>query len=96
MKQIQKAFKLFVIVLAVAGSLCLVSAQAPADRQRPELRFNRAACEEECRRRYGYGLFLMRYPGRGDGAYWAYTKCLQDCNRRFWKEFDKEMDDMLK
>ncbi len=96
MKQIQKTFKLFVIVLAVTGCLCLVSAQAPADRRQPELRFNLAACEEECRRRYGYDLYLMRYPGRGGGAYRIYTKCVQDCNRKFWKAFDKEMDDMLK
>jgi hypothetical protein len=96
MKHIQPVLKLFVIVVAVIGSLCLASAQAPTDGYQPEVCFDLAACEQECRIRYGYELFRGRYPGPGGGSYWVYTRCLQNCNRRFWKEFDRETDDMLK
>lgn len=97
MKHIQPVLKLFVIVVAVIGSLCIASAQAPTDSYIPEVCFDLTACEEECRSRYGYELFWRGgYPPRGSGSYWVYTKCLQNCNRRFWKEFDKETDDMLK
>jgi hypothetical protein len=51
-------------------------------------------CERMCRRRFGYE------PSMADGnelfqnaAYWAYAQCVQDCNRTFWKEFDRKTRD---
>ena len=96
MKHIQTVLKLFVITVAVIGSLYPALAQAPTDSYKPEVCFDLAACEQECRMRYGYELYWRRYPPSGGGSYWVYTKCLQNCNRRFWKEFDKETDDLLK
>jgi hypothetical protein len=36
--------------------------------------------------------------GRGGGShgidmYYLYARCIEDCNRRFWKRFDKETEE---
>jgi hypothetical protein len=54
-------------------------------------------CQQDCRSRFGYDVYAnpqwRRGPGRS-GSYYAYAACIADCNRKFWKSFDKEMDDL--
>jgi hypothetical protein len=58
-----------------------------------------SACQQDCRSRFGYDVYAnpqWRGGGGGDGAYYAYANCIADCNRRFWKSFDNEMNEMEK
>lgn len=48
-------------------------------------------CLYECRERYG--INQMFGVGGGNPEVWRlYFKCVQDCERKFWKEWEKEMD----
>jgi hypothetical protein len=53
----------------------------------------RVSCEFGCRSRFGYELYSSGR-GSGSGNYYAFAACMQACNRKFWKEFDKKMDDL--
>ena len=56
-------------------------------------------CQQGCRSRFGYDIYVnpqRRGGSGGSGAYYAYAKCIADCNRRFWRSFDKEMDELEK
>lgn len=57
--------------------------------------FDRESCERECQERYGVepyrrGLNLRR------NDYYVYARCIQDCNTRFWKEYDRHMRQLEK
>ncbi|MFH0825366.1 MAG: hypothetical protein V2B18_21655 [Pseudomonadota bacterium] len=54
--------------------------------------FDLRACEDNCRERFGYQPYELELHGRGSGrsANRVYAQCILDCNRRFWKDFDKE------
>ncbi len=49
-------------------------------------------CERGCRVRFGYEPTMSdRDPGLlVDGPYYAYAQCVAECNRAFWKEFDRK------
>ncbi|MBI5571900.1 MAG: hypothetical protein HY914_18295 [Desulfomonile tiedjei] len=58
-----------------------------------------AACQQECRSRFGVDPYSrsdasLQWRGGDSGMYYAYAQCIQNCNDRFWKEFDKNMDDL--
>ncbi|MEJ2718778.1 MAG: hypothetical protein P8182_16895, partial [Deltaproteobacteria bacterium] len=58
------------------------------------------ACQEECRIRYSYELFGGGGGGGGGrgsgvGAYYGLARCVERCKLKFWKDFDKESDDLL-
>jgi hypothetical protein len=59
-------------------------------------------CEQDCRSRFGVDPYadVQFRGGRGGGGsgfpYYAYANCIQQCNTKFWKRFDKEMDDIGK
>jgi hypothetical protein len=57
--------------------------------------FDRESCERDCRERYGTELF---HRGRGGhtGYYYVYARCIQDCETRFWKEYDRRMRELEK
>ena len=57
--------------------------------------FDRESCERDCRERYGTELF---HRGRGGhmGNYYVYARCIQDCETRFWKEYDRRMRELEK
>jgi hypothetical protein len=57
--------------------------------------FDRESCERDCRERYGTELFRR---GRGGhmGNYYVYAQCIQDCETRFWKEYDRNMGELEK
>ncbi len=57
--------------------------------------FDRESCERDCQERYGVG------PYRGGtnhqrNDYYLYARCIEDCNSRFWKEYDRHMRDLEK
>jgi hypothetical protein len=99
---------LSVLLTAAAGYVCLVEAQswekeAPfqsdtAGRVRlmqfgdPDIDLD--SCQQDCRERYGLDV-LDLHRGGGDmrGRYYLYARCIENCNRRFWKQFDKETGD---
>lgn len=55
--------------------------------------FDRWGCEVECRR--AYGGYEWAPPRLRQGGYYGYADCIQRCERKFWKSFDKESDDIL-
>jgi len=57
--------------------------------------FDRESCETDCQERYGvlpYGR--GRHLDRTD--YYLYAKCIEDCNTRFWKDYDQRMRELEK
>ncbi len=54
-------------------------------------------CQQDCRSRFGYDIYANPQwrggPGTS-GTYYAYANCIAKCNRRFWKNFDNEMDEL--
>lgn len=59
--------------------------------------FDREACEQNCRSRYGAEPFRWGgRPGGGHGSpnYNLYASCIQKCNNTFWKEFDRNIRDL--
>jgi len=57
--------------------------------------FDRESCERNCQERYGvepYGRGVNRQ--RND--YYVYAQCIQDCNTRFWKDYDRRMRELQK
>lgn len=54
-------------------------------------------CQQDCRSRFGYDMYAnpqWRRGGGQTGTYYAYAACISECNRKFWKSFDKEMDNL--
>jgi len=55
-----------------------------------------ATCEQNCRQRYGVGLYSDTGAepqwGRGGGSrnFQAYAQCIADCNAAMWKDFDRK------
>ncbi|HMK35244.1 MAG TPA: hypothetical protein VK463_09280 [Desulfomonilaceae bacterium] len=52
--------------------------------------FDRESCEQSCRSRYGVDPYeLQRWGADSRPGYYVYASCIQGCNLRFWKEFDR-------
>jgi hypothetical protein len=63
--------------------------------------FDRESCEQSCRSRYGVGpIPYMEEQGWGGGGgsyspgYYLYASCIDSCNRQYWSDFDRKMDDL--
>jgi hypothetical protein len=62
--------------------------------------FDRDACEQSCRSRYGVGFVPYAeeqgWGGRGGdyGAYYLYASCIDSCNRQYWRDFDRSMENL--
>jgi hypothetical protein len=60
--------------------------------------FDRESCEQECRSRFGVDPYELQFSGGwgrgGRPGYYVYANCIQECNTRFWKEFDRTMRDL--
>src|SRR5208283_382077 len=52
--------------------------------------FDRESCERDCQERYGVEPYI-RGINRQRNDYYLYARCIQDCNTRFWKEYDRRM-----
>lgn len=56
--------------------------------------FDRQACEEYCRSRYGLLPYAAGGGGGSDsgrGKFYLFAQCMAYCDRKFWKEFDRNM-----
>ena len=58
--------------------------------------FDKESCEQDCRSRFGIDLYFGGGGGWGsrNPGYYAYAQCIQDCNTRFWKDFDRRTRDL--
>lgn len=63
--------------------------------------FDRETCELTCRSRYGVGpIPYVEEQGWGgrrggnSGGYYLYANCIDSCNRQYWQDFDRKMDDL--
>lgn len=71
---------------------------AGSDTQCAVLSFDKESCEQDCRSRFGVDLYELH--GRGfrggstTGGYYVYAACIQSCNTRFWKDFDRNTRDL--
>jgi|GEM_PF-866562 len=52
--------------------------------------FDRESCERDCQERYGVEPY-RRGVNRQRNDYYVYARCIQDCDTRFWKEYDRHM-----
>lgn len=57
--------------------------------------FDRESCERDCRERYGLEPYRRGRGGPRDD-YYLYARCIQDCDTRFWKEYDRRMRELEK
>jgi hypothetical protein len=57
--------------------------------------FDRESCERDCQERYGVEPY-RRGINRQRNDYYVYARCIQDCNTRFWKEYDRNMRELEK
>jgi hypothetical protein len=59
--------------------------------------FDLNTCQRECRLRFGLEpqseIEELRR-GSGTGSYYEYANCIAGCNSQFWKEFDKNIDNL--
>jgi hypothetical protein len=56
--------------------------------------FDRERCEIGCRSYFGippYGREQWAGGGSGGSRYLIIANCIEQCNKRFWKEFDQQM-----
>ncbi|MBM4329120.1 MAG: hypothetical protein FJ118_18390 [Deltaproteobacteria bacterium] len=74
--------------LSGAPGPTLVTAQSFGPSGSPA--FDRTACEQDCR--YRYGVDPLSWRGGGSGWWHRYYACVQQCNDTFWKEFDRQYD----
>ena len=70
--------------------------------------FDREGCEQSCRERYGLSPYSdedsppqVEEQGWGGGGgyqpgYYLYANCISGCNRAYWREFDREMNNLEK
>ncbi len=84
------------------GGIFLCSNELLADNNGPG-GFDRASCEQTCRYRYGYspapGFGEQAWEQRADNyfpGYYLLSQCIDDCNRQFWREFDRQMENTKK
>lgn len=54
----------------------------------------RTWCIKECKDRYG--VEVMWRGGGGDNVWRLYFKCIDDCEKKAWKEWQKDMDEIEK
>lgn len=53
-------------------------------------------CQQYCRSIYGVDPYWFGSWGRGLGRGTGYAVCIQDCNREYWKAWDKGMEKLGK
>jgi len=63
--------------------------------------FDRETCEIRCRSIYGIPPYGEEQWGGGGGGggmggsrYLIIARCIEECNKRFWKEFDEKMREL--
>jgi hypothetical protein len=61
------------------------------NRSRPAFgdEFDLEACQQECRSKFGVDPYWGH--GGGSSMWRLYAICIQDCNAKFWKEYDRRI-----
>ncbi|MHB8204109.1 MAG: hypothetical protein ACYDHG_10470 [Desulfomonilaceae bacterium] len=75
------------IILFIEFGLFIIPAVSQQNATR-----DRTQCIEKCRERNGGGYFW----GEGSGNQQIYYQCLTGCEKKFWIEWEKEMDKVKK
>jgi hypothetical protein len=72
-----------IVTLLLGGMVSLGNAQ--------DMGSERELCLQDCRQWIGdYSGFGGRSRGIGDAQARLYARCVERCERKFWKEFDEE------
>ncbi len=90
------------LIATILGLLVPFMMVSAASAQGPEIvrlnaqGFDLQDCEQECRSIYGVDPYSQAgwWGGRNydKGLYYQYARCIQRCNKKYWKEFDRETD----
>jgi hypothetical protein len=96
MKLFGQTIKQLAVLVAVTGFVLVTSAGVQPDDGKTDLHFDLSRCEFGCKMRFGQTPFAEKLDDGVEYVTHQYTECLQKCNERFWKEFDKEMDEKPK
>lgn len=75
--------------IATLAVLALMAAPTYMDVGSAQGYFDRDQCYEECREDY-----LQPGPGSGYGPNYAYNSCLEECDNKFWKRYNRDMKDL--
>ena len=54
--------------------------------------YDLGGCQQECRSRYGIDPY--RFGGGSSYIWHLYAICIQECNLKFWKEYDKRIKEL--
>ncbi len=95
-----------IIGLILAASLIFINygpvMAGPSETANTQIQMDgRQSCLDECKSRYGFGwpnTYGLQYRGGGYGDWEAikrlYFRCVQKCEKKYWEEFDEEMDNL--
>lgn len=94
---------MFALAAALWSLICLpVTASAQSNHQSHEAGyylqdygddFDLATCQQGCRSRYGVDPYFLQWSG-GSNPIYMYSSCIYECNRKFWKEYDRQMKEL--
>lgn len=82
------AFVTLACIMGSAITIADVSSAIAADQGASWDKF--VQCRNDCNEQFG-GVDVIP-PAATRTGYLAYANCVADCERRYWKKFDKEMD----
>lgn len=89
MKRVWLAGSIALLVLLATPSLTIVARQIEP---LGDAASSRQECLRDCRE------WLEPFGGRGGRGGWQqgriYARCVAECERKFWKEWDREMQDL--
>lgn len=54
--------------------------------------YDLGGCQQECRSKYGIDPY--RFGGGSSSIWHLYAICIQECNLKFWKEYDKRIKEL--
>jgi hypothetical protein len=57
--------------------------------------FDRERCEQDCQERYGLAPY-RRSSGPRQGEFYLYARCIEACNKKFWKSYDQRFRELEK
>ena len=90
--------KRYILVTAMTFSMTLLANGPFGDLARSfeSVEQDRTICLQDCRDKFGYLPFFGRggVGGGNDGNWRLYFKCIDDCEKKFWKEWQKREDEM--
>ncbi len=81
---------------ATGQSMVIQQDSTPPELLEPQLafpgEFDLEGCEQDCRSKFGVDPYFFGGGGGMDTSVWRlFTICIQDCNRKYWKDYDRRM-----